>query len=209
MGQISDDKHRLRKMCQQLKKLLFKVPGSLHVVGSVKHWWADFSLLLLTCIGYVPNHAFRLAFYRHFGIQIPKTSAFHWRARFFAPKGINIGEYTSIGNDAFLDGRKGLTIGSCVNIAGEVRIYTMEHDVHSPDFDGIGNPVTLEDYAYIGSRVTILPGVTSPCGAVVASGAVVTKDVPEYTIVGGVPAHEIGQRSRNLTYKLGQRHRFQ
>jgi acetyltransferase-like isoleucine patch superfamily enzyme len=196
-------------MWHTLKTLILKVPGALKVVGNFKHWWSDFSLLLLTCVGYVPNHSFRMLFYRLFGIQIPKTSAFHWRARFFAPKGIKIGEYTSIGNDAFLDGRNGLTIGNCVNIAADVRIYTMEHDIHSADFSGVGAPVVLEDYSYIGSRVTILPGVQIHRGAVVASGAVVTKDVREFTVVGGVPAREIGQRSRDLRYKLGQRHRFQ
>ena len=54
----------------------------------------------------------------------------------------------------------------------------------------------------IGSRVTILPGVTIGKGAVIATGAVVTKDVESYAVVGGVPAQFIKNRSKNLTYTL-------
>jgi maltose O-acetyltransferase len=95
-----------------------------------------------------------------------------------------------------------LIIGNNVSIAGEVRIYTMEHDVDSPDFAETGAAVVIEDYVVIGSRVTILPGVHIGKGAVVASGAVVTKDVPSFTVVGGVPAVFIRNRSRDLHYTL-------
>lgn len=184
------------------------MPRVLFLVSKWKAFWGPFSLLLLTFVGYVPIHAFRKAYYRACGMKIGK-SAFHWRARFFAPSGIRIGDYTTIGNDAFLDGRMGLFIGDCVNIAGEVRIFTMQHDIDSPSFASVGGPITIEDYAYLGTRVTVLPGVTVHKGAVVASGSVVTKDVPEYTLVGGIPAKRIRERSKNLSYKLGQHHPFQ
>jgi maltose O-acetyltransferase len=138
-----------------------------------------------------------------------QTSALHWRARFFAPSGVLIGPYTTVGNDAFLDGRDGITVGSSVNIAAEVRIYTREHDVQSTDFAEIGAPVVIEDFAYLGTRVTILSGVRIGRGAVAASGAVVTHDVPPYAIVGGVPARPIGTRTEDLHYRLGHAKRFQ
>lgn len=56
-------------------------------------------------------------------------------------------------------------------------------------------PVTVEDDVWIGMNCTILPGVTIGRGAIVAAGAVVRSDVAPYTIVGGVPAREIGRRS--------------
>ena len=81
-------------------------------------------------------------------------------------------------------------------------MYTMEHDIDSPDFEELGAPVVIEDNVVIGTRVTILPGVTVGKGAVIASGAVVTKDVPPYTVVGGIPAVFIKNRSKDLHYTL-------
>jgi len=169
----------------------------------------DFQLFWLTSIGYVPSHSFRKFFLRRAGVNIPNSSSMHWRARFFAPNGLSVGEFTTIGNDAFFDARDTITIGNKVNIAGEVRIYTREHDIDDAYFAEIGGPVVIGDYAYIGTRVTILPGVTIGEGAVVASGAVVTKEVAPYTLVGGIPARFIRNRSRDLHYKLGYAKRFQ
>jgi acetyltransferase-like isoleucine patch superfamily enzyme len=171
--------------------------------------WGDLRLYLLTITGFVPSHRFRRLAYRAAGLRVPRSSAFHWRARFFAPQGLLIGEHVSIGNDAFFDGREGIAIGDCVNIAAEVRIYTREHDIDDPWFAETGGPVAIERYAYVGTRVTILPGVTIGEGAVVASGAVVTKDVPPYVLAGGVPARPIRERSRDLRYRLGYEKRFQ
>lgn len=171
--------------------------------------WGDLRLWVLTMTGYVPSHRIRNLVYRLSGVQLAKSSSIHWRARFFSPQDLTVGEYTTIGNDAFFDARDKIWIGSCVNIAAEVRIYTREHDIDDPFFSETGGPVTIEDYAYIGTRVTILPGVKIGAGAVVASGAVVTKDVPPYMLVGGVPAKVIRERSHDLRYKLGYAKRFQ
>jgi maltose O-acetyltransferase len=57
--------------------------------------------------------------------------------------------------------------------------------------------VCIKDDVWIGSRVTIMPGVTVGVGAIIAAGAVVTHDVPDYTIVGGVPAKVIKSRNRS------------
>lgn len=175
----------------------------------------DFWVFLATLTGYIPSHTIRLFLYRMlFGVVVGRDSSIHWRAEFNQPAGVSIGHNTIIGNDAFLDGRmphffawrkehgRPLQIGNNVSIAGEVRMYTMEHNIDSPDFAEVGAPVVIEDYVVIGSRVTILPGVTIGKGAVVASGAVVAKDVAPYTLVGGVPAQFIRNRSKNLRYTL-------
>lgn len=178
-------------------------------------WLIDLWVYLCTVTGYVPSHTIRLFLYRTlFRIRIGKDSSVHWRAEFNQPAGVQIGHNTIIGNDAFLDGRmknflsyrkahgRPLIIGNNVSIAGEVRIYTMEHDIDSPDFAEVGAPVVIEDYVVIGTRVTILPGVHIGKGAVIASGAVVAGDVAAFDVVGGVPAKHIRERAKNLHYTL-------
>jgi maltose O-acetyltransferase len=134
----------------------------------------------------------------------------HMGAQFFNPAGVEIGKGTIVGQNAFLDGRSTLIIGKYVDIASDVMIYNSEHDINSEFFDAVASPVEIGDYVFIGPRVIILPGVKVGKGAVIAAGAVVTKDVPEYTIVGGVPAKIIGERQiKDLKYKLGRSRLFQ
>lgn len=169
----------------------------------------DFELYLLTLAGYIPSHRLRRIIYAFAGLTYPSTSSIHWQARFFVPSGLSIGDNCILGNNGFYDAREGILLGRNVNIAAEVRIYTREHDIDSPDFAEVGGKVVIGDYVYIGTRVTILPGVSIGEGAVVASGAVVTKDVSPYALVGGVPAKFIRERSRNLKYTLHYAKKFQ
>ena len=163
---------------------------------------SNFKLFLATLTGYIPSHLLRNVLYRKFfKINIPQDSIIYWKCTFFEPAGVNIGHNSIIGNNAFLDGRYRLYIGNNVNISAEVRIFTVEHDIEDSDFKSIGNTVFIEDWTYIGTRVTILPGVKIGKGAVVASGAVVTKDVDPWTMVGGVPAKFIKNRP-HVKYKL-------
>jgi maltose O-acetyltransferase len=171
---------------------------------------AEFWLLILRIVGYVPIHSFRKIFYLLSGIKIPFNSTIHLQANFFKPSGINIGKNTIIGYRSFLDGRGTLHIGNHVDIASEVLIYTDQHDINSPDFGNSFAPVVIKDYVFIGPRAIILPGVTIGTGAVVAAGAVVTKNIPDYEIWGGVPAKKISERQvKNPQYKLGRVMLFQ
>ena len=119
-----------------------------------------------------------------------------------SPYRISIGNHVHINKYVLLDGRSPLTIGNNVDIAQEVNIWTMQHDYDDPQYKTIGKPVVIEDYVWIASRATILPGVTIGRGAVVASCAVVTKDVPPLAIVAGVPAKIIGMRKDCMEYQL-------
>ena len=78
----------------------------------------------------------------------------------------------------------------------------MEHDLNDDYHKAIWGNVIIEDYVWIASRVTILPNVHIGKGAVIAAGAVVTKDVPPMAIVVGVPARIIGTRKSKLKYQL-------
>lgn len=117
------------------------------------------------------------------------------------PKGITIEHGVSIGPKVLLDGRKGLRIGKSAVIAYEAIIWTLNHDYNDEKFREKGGSVEIGEYAWICSRSIILPGVKIGKGAVVASGAIVTKDVPEWAIVGGVPAKILGYREqKNYSY---------
>lgn len=170
----------------------------------------DFELMVLRWVSHVPSHLFRKLFYVLSGMKIGKGSTIHMWANFFEPTGIKIGDDSIIGDHAFLDGRADLTIGSHVDIASGVMIYNSEHDLEKEDFSARVEPVEIGDYVFIGPRAIILPGVKIGKGAIVAAGAVVTKDVPDFTIVGGVPAKMIGERkNKNPSYRLGRPRLFQ
>ena len=192
---------------RQIAKAIAPAP----VRSAVQWWrdvWGDLRLRLLADLGYFPSHRVRTFFYRRAGLSIHPTSSIHWRAEFYAPQSIRIGRFCTIGDSAFLDGRSGLTIGDCVNFGSHVSVYTRQHDIDAADFAEVGAPVVIGDYAWVSSHSIILPGVSIGEGAVVAAGAVVTKDVAPYTLVGGNPARYIRDRSRDLTYKLGYAKRF-
>ena len=175
------------------------------VINRLENILLEFQVFILHLGGCVPFHCCRRFFYRLAGIKIGKGSTIHTGARFYDPRNIIIGKDSIIGEGIVLDGRAMLTIGSHVDIATEVMIYNSQHDVEDEYFQAENKPVVIEDYVFIGPRVIILPGVIIGKGAVVGAGAVVTKDVPPYAIVGGVPAKIIGERkNKNLQYKLGR-----
>jgi acetyltransferase-like isoleucine patch superfamily enzyme len=179
-------------------------------INRVINLFLDAELFLLYLVGLVPSHIFRQAIYRLSGIKLGSGSTIHMWARFYDPKNIRIGEDSIVGDHAFLDGRDKLTIGNHVDIASEVLIYNSEHDLESDGFQATSAPVEIGDYVFIGPRAIILPGVKIGRGAVIAGGAVVTKDVPDFAIVGGVPAKVIGERkNKDPKYRLGRARLFQ
>jgi len=175
------------------------------IQNRIKTVFWEFVVFILHLIACVPSHHIRRFFYRLSGIEIGSGSTIHTGASFYKPSNISIGKDTIIGEGAVLDGRDKLQIGDHVDIASEVMIYNSQHDLESENFHAISAPVVIEDYVFIGPRAIILPGVTIGKGAVVAAGAVVTKDVNAFEIVGGVPAKVIAERkNKDPHYKLGR-----
>lgn len=162
----------------------------------------SFVQLALTLLAYVPSHTLRKAGLRMCGAKIAKKSLIYHGFWAVSPWKMTIGKSSVVGDHAILDARGGLTIGENVNLSTNVAIWTGQHDYQSPEFAYEEAPVRIGDYAWISFRTTLLPGVTVGEGAVVAAGAVVTKDVPPYTVVAGIPAKIIGTRNRDLRYDL-------
>ena len=152
---------------------------------------------------YVPLHSFRKSIIRLQFKNVGRQTNFLMGVEFRNPKNISIGSNSVINKRVLLDGRGGqLVIGNNVDIAQETNIWTLEHDVHNDYHKDKGGDVIIEDYVWIASRVSILPGVTIGRGAVIAANSVVTKDVPSMAIVGGIPAKIIGERKSKLIYTL-------
>lgn len=104
-------------------------------------------------------------------------------------KNIHLGKNVFINYDCKFQDQGGIYIGDDVLIGHNVVIATLNHE---EDPEKRGNicplPVKIGNKVWIGSNATILPGVTIGDGAIIAAGAVVTKDVDEKTVFGGVPA---------------------
>lgn len=188
------------------------------ITSRLSAWYLEFITgFLWWGIGQVPSHHCRRFFYRLSGMKIGSGSTLHMMGRIYDPRHIKIGNDSIIGERFSLDGRKqlpnsngGLEIGNHVDIASEVMIWTSQHDVHSQDFHAIEEKVVIEDYVFIGPRSIILPGVRIGEGAIIAAGSIVTKNVKEKEIVGGIPATVIGKRKvEKLNYKLGRARLFQ
>jgi acetyltransferase-like isoleucine patch superfamily enzyme len=160
----------------------------------------------------IPSFTVRHAWYqRYLGLKLEDEARIHlgcflWH---YGPGqvrrvGARIGEGTWVSRGCCLDLRGGLEIGRDVSVSPEVMILTSAHDPHHPEFELTLAPVLIEDHAWIASRATIMPGVRISRGAVVAAGAVVTRDVDALTVVGGVPARPIGVRDPSAVhYRLG------
>jgi len=121
------------------------------------------------------------------GVAILRGAEIHNAANFY------IGDMSGVGVNCYISCGDKVTIGERVLMGPEVMIYTTNHiwDPVERTYVGKGltyKPVVINDDVWLGSRSIILQGITVGKGATVAAGSVVTKDVPEYAVVAGVPA---------------------
>ena len=101
---------------------------------------------------------------------------------------VTFGKNVFINHSAILSASGGIIFEDGVSIAPGVRIATINHDFNERHSKYTYGKVRIKKNAWIGMNVTICPGVTIGEYAVIAAGAVVTKDVPDYAVYGGVPA---------------------
>src|SRR5262249_23399982 len=157
-------------------------------------------------VTHVPSRRIRHACLRFWLGRFGKGTGVQRGCRFLNGRKVELGERNVINFGCLFDGRiHRISTGSDVSIGPEASILPLGHDPQSPNFENCGGDVTIGDHVWIGYRAIIMPGVTIGEGSVVAAGAVVTGDVTPYTIVAGVPARQIGERARNLPYKLDYR----
>ncbi len=172
---------------------------------NMKQWkkYLYYPLVLLRniIVNKIPSRHLRKWIDLLLGARIGRGSFLFRRTEVLFPKGLNIGEYSNVGWFSLLDARGGIVIGNNVTIASYAKLITGSHNYNSPEFQACFLPITIGDYVWICTGATVCQNVNIGEGAVVAAGAVVVSDVEPYTIVGGVPAHKIGERKRKLNYQ--------
>jgi len=133
------------------------------------------------------------------GLRIGNRSRIMGSIEITGPGGValvSIGNHSFITSPLYVDAGARVTVGNRVHLGHDVMLLTMSHEVGSSE-ERCGPltaaPISIGDGVWIGSRVTILPGVSVGKGAVIAAGAVVTRDVPPDTMVAGVPAGVVKQ----------------
>ena len=162
--------------------------------------------------GALPGHRLRLAYYRHgLGWTIGEDTSIHFGLKVYGGRGrVRIGRRCTVQIECLFAGVgfTDLTIGDDVSVAYRATIILGHHDPRSKTMAAVVAPVAIEDKVFIGANAIILSGVTLGEGCMVAAGAVVTKSVAPYTIVGGNPAKVIGERTRDLECPGGHRWPF-
>jgi acetyltransferase-like isoleucine patch superfamily enzyme len=176
-------------------------------VRIIRRLIADFSgsrptlLLVQLALSFVPRMAFgwlRPAVYRAVGIRIGSKTRIYGKMNIEGAGGIvanvTIGAECMLTTPVYLNASGEIRIGDRVTIGHHVVVITDNHNMDNPwkrGGDRYTAPVVIEDGVWVGARATILPGVTLGRGCVVAAGALVARDVPPHTLVGGVPAKHI------------------
>ena len=170
-------------------------------------WLPSRAALLNLVVNRIPFVGLRMRAYARAGVPLAAAAEtpVMLGAEVWSPRELSIGARTIVGRRCVLDARGGIAIGSDVNIGSDTILMTAKHEVQDPDFTASYAPIAIGDRVWIALRATVLGGVTIGEGAVVAAGAVVTRDVPPFAIVAGTPAVQIGERTRDLRYRLGYR----
>ena len=138
----------------------------------------------------------RIQAWRALGAQIGDNVFLGARFEVTKPANLTVGDNTKLPGKVTIDSAYPVVIGHDVAVNDELTILTAEHDVNAADFAVTGEPTSIGDYAWLPTRIIILPGANIGEGAVVGAGSVVTRPVEPYTIVAGNPARKIGDRER-------------
>lgn len=141
----------------------------------------------------------RSVFWGLFLKKMGKGCEFMSGVKIFSPSHVEMGNYVGMNHHVEIGGQLGIKMGNYIMIGPYTQILTANHRIDDYKIpiksQGIvGGPIEIEDDVWIGAFAMILPNVKIGRGAVIAAHAVVTHDVPAYSIVGGIPAKIIKYR---------------
>lgn len=128
-------------------------------------------------------------------------------------KRVSFGDYCNLNSGAAVLGKGEVKFGDYFHTGHNLTIITQNHNFDNSDaipYTGYitTEPVEFKDFVWCGHNVTIMPGVTIGEGAIIAAGSVVSRDVPDYAIVGGVPAKLIRHRDIDHFKRLKEEGKF-
>lgn len=169
----------------------------------VKAIYYAITLLGNVIVNKIPSRHLRRWFYQLMGAKFGKNTFLCRRVEVLLPRGLDFSNNVSVGWFAELDARGGIVVGHDTNISSHVKMITGSHDIDDPDFAADFKSIYIGHHCWLGTGAIILQGVNIGDGAVVAAGAVVTKDIPPYEVWGGVPAKFIRERKSKLNYNVG------
>lgn len=190
----------------QLKHYIKKL-GLLPLARLLMHGKNEFKVIFQAIVFYLFNYWITfLPIYRvrkfylknMMGIKIGKHSFIHMGCIFYT--NVKIGNNSVIGRQCHLLGN--ITIKDNVSITAQTYIFSSTHYTNSPIFEAYCSPVVIEDYAWIGARAMVFPGVRIGKGAILGAASTATKSIVDYSICVGSPAKHIGNRSDKLDYNL-------
>jgi putative colanic acid biosynthesis acetyltransferase WcaF len=145
-----------------------------------------------------PFHIWRAFILRCFGAQLGAGCHIYPGARIWAPWNLVCSPGAAIADDVIIYNQAVITLGERVVVSQGAHLCTGTHNYESPGFELIALPITVQARAWICAEVFIHPGVTVGEGAIVGARAVVTKDMPAWTICAGHPCAPMKPRARPL-----------
>lgn len=134
---------------------------------------------------------------RFFGAKVGNECLICRGVTVYAPWNLVVGDMVCIGPHVELYNKDKVQIGSGVVVSQGAYLCTASHDISSPVMALIMAPIVIEDNVWVAAKASILPGVTISEGVIVGACAVVTKEVPAWSVVAGNPAQVVKKRILN------------
>jgi len=139
-------------------------------------------------------YGWRRLLLRMFGARIGRNARIHQSVRVWAPWNLTVGDEASIAHGVDCYCVDQLRIGDHATVSQEALLCTASHDISDPCMRLITAPIVIAPQAWVCARAFVSPGVTVGEGAIAGAQSVVTRDVPEWTVVAGNPARYIKRR---------------
>ncbi|PQV62481.1 putative colanic acid biosynthesis acetyltransferase WcaF [Abditibacterium utsteinense] len=155
-------------------------------------WFIINALLLQNPLN--PSSKIKIIVLRLFGAKVGQGVVLKPSINVKYPWLIEIGDYSWIGEHAWLDSLVSIKIGNNACLSQGVYLCTGNHDWSDPAFGYLLKPIIIGDGVWVGARATVLPGITLASHSIVAAGSVISKDTEPYGIYAGNPAIYVKQR---------------